>query len=477
MKTYRTKRFALLLLFAIVVSASYAQVRPATLEYWLDGQYAKRNTVSTDGNFTQNIDVSSLCYGIHTLEMRVSDTKGRWGGTLLRYFLKTDPTLASNKLTKYEYWIDCNKSNAVSGELTGELDLSIDVSELCQGVHSLQLNIADSHGQLSQTMFRHFITLDENPADRQLSNYEYWIDDYSNVKSGATSDGNIMFDIDVASLCKGIHTFNYQVQYSNGRKSSPRLVYFLIPDLEAGAGMIAAYEYWFNHGSRTRVDLSPASPAFSLDGMAIEVKDVVPNSLEDYRFDASAEQAEVDDNVFFGMQVYDADNRGSLAVLSDSFQMVVPIELNMLTLAADGEPLTVTAPVVGRMQGMKSLTTAGDSLTYTLSSQNVMADFYDASGNRLEVTETLLDTDEVVYSLKATTATTYALFYYASDVLNTISVSLLTSESTGIDDVLSSSDAVEVARYNANGQIITGKQRGINIIRMSDGSVRKVLVK
>lgn len=407
MKNNRTKRFALSLLSTIVVSASHAQVRPATLEYWFDRQYAKHQTVNTNGNFSQNIDVSNLCYGIHTLEMRVSDTKGRWGGTLLKYFLKTDPTIANNKLTTYEYWID----------------------------------------------------------------------DYCNVKSGTTSDGNIILDIDVTSLCKGIHTFCYQVQYSNGRKSSPRLVYFLVPDLEMGADMIAAYEYWFNHGKRTRVEQQPASPTMSLSDVMIEVKDVVPNTLKGYRFDASTEQAEVDDNVFFGMQVYNANNRGSVAVLSDTFQMAVPVELNMLNLDDNSESQTVNAPNGGRMQGVKSASAIGDSLTYTLSSQNVNVDFYDANGNRLNAEKTLLETGEVTYTLEATTAITYALLYDASDVLDTITVSLSASEATGLDAISLFNDATEVVRYNTNGQVIKSPQRGINIIRMSDGTTHKVIVK
>ena len=37
--------------------------------------------------------------------------------------------------------------------------------------------------------------------------------------------------------------------------------------------------------------------------------------------------------------------------------------------------------------------------------------------------------------------------------------------------------AVEVARYTSDGQRLAAPQRGINIVRMSDGTVKKVIVK
>lgn len=48
---------------------------------------------------------------------------------------------------------------------------------------------------------------------------------------------------------------------------------------------------------------------------------------------------------------------------------------------------------------------------------------------------------------------------------------------TGISSAVSATEATEVARYNAAGQMITAPQKGLNIIRMSDGTSRKVIVK
>jgi len=50
----------------------------------------------------------------------------------------------------------------------------------------------------------------------------------------------------------------------------------------------------------------------------------------------------------------------------------------------------------------------------------------------------------------------------------------------GIHDVLfddDSSDAVEVARYDSNGKIILAPTKGLNIIKYSNGKVKKVYVR
>ena len=48
---------------------------------------------------------------------------------------------------------------------------------------------------------------------------------------------------------------------------------------------------------------------------------------------------------------------------------------------------------------------------------------------------------------------------------------------TGIDKVTTAKDAKEISRYSANGQRLTAPTKGLNIVKYSDGSVRKEIVK
>ncbi len=95
----------------------------------------------------------------------------------------------------------------------------------------------------------------------------------------------------------------------------------------------------------------------------------------------------------------------------------------------------------------------------------------EASGQWMNVTLSGLKEDsEYTYRAYVTTAkgTTYGE-----------EQSFTTAKGAGINDIIADEqgDVIEVARYTIDGSIITKPQRGINIVRYSDGSVRKVIVK
>ena len=48
---------------------------------------------------------------------------------------------------------------------------------------------------------------------------------------------------------------------------------------------------------------------------------------------------------------------------------------------------------------------------------------------------------------------------------------------TGIDKTTTSTDVEEVARYSVNGQRLSAPTKGLNIVKYSDGSVKKVTVR
>ena len=49
-------------------------------------------------------------------------------------------------------------------------------------------------------------------------------------------------------------------------------------------------------------------------------------------------------------------------------------------------------------------------------------------------------------------------------------------DASGIDKVTTSNNAKEVSRYTANGQRLSAPAKGLNIVKYSDGSVKKVVV-
>ena len=94
-----------------------------------------------------------------------------------------------------------------------------------------------------------------------------------------------------------------------------------------------------------------------------------------------------------------------------------------------------------------------------------------ASGNIM--TATLKDLEyETTYNYAAFVTTSEGETFYGE--IQTFSTS---ADPDGIEGVEASEDAVEVARYDIQGRKIANPQKGINIIRYSDGSTRKVMIK
>ena len=65
--------------------------------------------------------------------------------------------------------------------------------------------------------------------------------------------------------------------------------------------------------------------------------------------------------------------------------------------------------------------------------------------------------------------------YCASDFGNYFE-NIVEFEATGIDKTTISTDVEEVARYSVNGQQLSAPTKGLNIVKYSDGSVKKVAV-
>ena len=66
--------------------------------------------------------------------------------------------------------------------------------------------------------------------------------------------------------------------------------------------------------------------------------------------------------------------------------------------------------------------------------------------------------------------------YFLADVWGDFE-NIVEYDPTGIDKTTTSTDVEEVSRYSVNGQRLVGPTKGLNIVKYSDGSVKKVAVK
>lgn len=73
--------------------------------------------------------------------------------------------------------------------------------------------------------------------------------------------------------------------------------------------------------------------------------------------------------------------------------------------------------------------------------------------------------------------TTVTLNFCSNGISTTATVNVKVTQATGITGTQTSADVREVARFTIDGKRINQPQRGINIVKYSDGTVKKVIVK
>ena len=91
-------------------------------------------------------------------------------------------------------------------------------------------------------------------------------------------------------------------------------------------------------------------------------------------------------------------------------------------------------------------------------------------------TATVKDGKLVVTGVKAGN-TTVTLNFCSNGISTTATVNVKITQATGITDTQTSADVREIARYTIDGKRINQPQRGVNIVKYSDGTVKKVVVK
>lgn len=74
--------------------------------------------------------------------------------------------------------------------------------------------------------------------------------------------------------------------------------------------------------------------------------------------------------------------------------------------------------------------------------------------------------EDYVYSISGSTVSAYTDHYYYSNI-----------NGAGVDNAYMPDNVTEVARYNVAGQRLNAPVEGVNIVKYSDGSIRKVFVK
>ncbi|MBR2261248.1 MAG: hypothetical protein IJ916_06060 [Paludibacteraceae bacterium] len=387
-------------------------------EYWIDKQFDNRvsGTFDETGVIDMDLDLTTLAPGLHSIAFRAVDDNGHFSPVVVKFFLipQTEST-QENALSKYEYWIDKQFDNRVSGTFdeTGVIDMDLDLTTLAPGLHSIAFRAVDGNGHFSPVVVKFFlIPQTESTQENALSKYEYWIDkQFDNRVSGTFDEtGVIDMDLDLTTLAPGLHSIAFRAVDDNGHVSPTTVKYFIVPEEKHPTDKIVAYEYWFNNQPRKRVEVDSSS-VVTIDA-DITIEGVAPDSvLSDYVFDAKEKTVTYTHDVIFGLQVFNSADVGSSAIMDTIRGHKTIVEVPFSELALE-QVHAMTAPTGCVPNGYLYKCQPGDTIYWFVKAESQHIDFFDEEGDKVTVEDTIIK-DEKAWFIKAPTATLYALAYGA----------------------------------------------------------------
>ncbi len=127
----------------------------------------------------------------------------------------------------------------------------------------------------------------------------------------------------------------------------------------------------------------------------------------------------------------------------------------------------------------------GDTKIGNLFAAGFLSDYYEDDNTDMIAPLQTLETHELKLTDAAASPNSGDFIFTAKSIAGMTGKSYISNckiyyelaTSTGITDINATSNAVEVARFTADGKRIYAPQKGVNVVRMSDGTTRKVVVK
>ncbi len=243
----------------------------AGYQYWFDAENDVFNGANyKDGQITLN--VSALDEGFHTLHFQALTDKGILSPTKSVSFFRlrtSDINHKEYKIKSVQYWFDDEANNAkqtayASGTIT------LNLSELDEGFHTLHYQIITDNGELSPTKSAAFFRLTErdiNKKEYAVRNVKYWFDDEANnAKQTAYASGTITLNL--SELDEGFHTLHYQIITDNGELSPTKSAAFFRlteRDINKKEYELASVKYWFDKDLTSVTETTYQSGILQLD--------------------------------------------------------------------------------------------------------------------------------------------------------------------------------------------------------------------
>ena len=242
-------------------------------EYWFDDDFEGRNGRDVNANATfnlnENLDVSDLEDGVHTVHHRFRDDLGQWSVITSDLFVRVPQQEGSQLIHKYEYWIDETFERRISQDISPgtqafQFIKNLELSALVDGVHTIHFRFQNEAGLWSVVSSDLFVKIPPQ-GEQLIRKYEYWIDeDFEQRFSQDVSPGILDFEfsrnLELSQLEDGVHSIHFRFQTEVGVWSATTSDLFVkLPASQFGERKIAGYEYWFD-GQFEKRKVQPVNP-------------------------------------------------------------------------------------------------------------------------------------------------------------------------------------------------------------------------
>lgn len=170
----------------------------------------------------------------------------------------------ATKAKALRYWFDDDGGSvATISQLSGKL--TIDVSALLDGLHTLHFQVIDENDDVASVSSAVFIMLGDTAGTGAITATKlmYWFDDNTDVKQVSMTAGVQM--LDASQLTDGVHTIHYQALCSNGDITPAKSSIFMRMNLDTEGITAKSLRYWFDNDAASVRVVDVANGTQTLD--------------------------------------------------------------------------------------------------------------------------------------------------------------------------------------------------------------------
>ena len=472
------RRTLLTFILSLLVSTGWGQTY--RYRYWIDNNVGGVVSGSASGEEQFSVSLASIADGFHSFHLQAQNAGGVWSSVRTRHFLKETQTSTATA----RYWFDGDLSSEHNGVATNGI-IDLDISSLKAGLHSVHYQTFNSQG-IPSTIRTRFVVV--NNPDAIATTARYWFDnDMATLHEGVMASG--LVELDITHLTLGFHSVHYQTFDSQGTPSAVRTRHFIVDQIQIGT---LSARIWIDEDEPKEYGLSNDDIVLELAGYSYGMHDlhVALLDTEGKLIDQLTQKFEIktptvtiklgrygEGTFCYGHDLdFSQSNEIRAYIASGYFPQTGYVLLTRALevpagtgIVVRGDEGTYKVPygessayylnlLVGNIEPTTVEPTEGSYVNLFLTMGDDGFGFYPATES---------------FSLEANSA---RLQLPASVAGNNHLVKIAYEEDA--DAVRAASGTTDGASvYDLSGRRQNAPQRGMNIIRMSDGTTRKVMVK